>query len=154
MKIVKIAIAALFALALAFGVLMIFKGKRSRSMKPEVGMVDGRLKACGEKPNCVSSFAEQGTDFYYPPIEADNIEVIWDNLNILVGDLGFKVQFSNQKYIHCTAKTKLMGFIDDIEFLLDIEAGKIYVRSASRVGYSDLGKNRSRLDDIVNQLMK
>lgn len=133
---------------------MIFKGKRSRSMTPEIGMVDGRLKACGEKPNCVSSFADQGTDFYYPPIEAENIEVVWDNLNILLGEMGFKIQNSDPKYIHATAKTKLMGFIDDLEFLLNEGEGKIFVRSASRVGYSDLGKNKSRMDEIVSKLMK
>lgn len=134
---------------------MFFKGKRSQSMEVSLGLEDGQLKTCGEKPNCISSSAEPGTKFYYPPIEADNIEVIWDNLNILLKDLGYSFEEnSSDKYIHATAKTKIMGFVDDLEFLLSEDDSKIFVRSESRVGYSDMGKNRKRMDSIIKQLLK
>ncbi len=42
-------------------------------------------------------------------------------------------------------------FVDDGEFLLAAEQGLIQVRSASRMGYSDLGKNRRRLEEIRQQ---
>jgi uncharacterized protein (DUF1499 family) len=44
-----------------------------------------------------------------------------------------------------------MLFVDDAEFLLDRTRSVIQVRSASRLGYSDLGKNRSRMEDIRRQ---
>ena len=45
-------------------------------------------------------------------------------------------------------------FVDDSEFLLDRERLVIQVRSASRLGYSDLGKNRSRIEEIREQFNK
>jgi uncharacterized protein (DUF1499 family) len=41
-----------------------------------------------------------------------------------------------------------MGFVDDVEFLIDDSAKVIHVRSASRLGQSDLGVNRQRIETI------
>jgi uncharacterized protein (DUF1499 family) len=41
-----------------------------------------------------------------------------------------------------------MGFVDDVEFFLDEGANVIHVRSASRLGQSDLGVNRKRVETI------
>jgi uncharacterized protein (DUF1499 family) len=153
-KIFKILAAALIALSLAFGVLMFFKAKRSQSMIPNVGIENNQLKVCPDKPNCISSFSEPGTSHYYPPIETDNIEVTWDNLNMFLSDGNFKIVTSNERYIHATSQTALLGFVDDLEFLLDENGNKIYIRSASRVGYSDMGKNKKRMDKITKELLK
>jgi len=45
-----------------------------------------------------------------------------------------------------------MGFVDDVEFLLDEKAGVIHVRSASRLGRSDFGVNRDRVETIRRQI--
>ena len=154
MKALKVILAALISLVLAFGVLMIFKAFRSHKMNPEVGVINDQLRACGQKPNCISSFAEQGTSFYYAPIESNNIESVWDSLNILLSENPYKVESSSTNYIHATATTSLLKFVDDLEFLLSVKDGKIFVRSASRVGRSDLGTNRKRMDKIVQRLLK
>ena len=44
--------------------------------------------------------------------------------------------------------SRLMRFRDDVEFLLDREARVFHVRSASRVGYSDLGANAARVERL------
>ena len=50
------------------------------------------------------------------------------------------------EYLYAEFATPLMGFVDDVEFYCD---GKvIQVRSASRLGYSDLGVNRKRIEEI------
>ena len=51
-------------------------------------------------------------------------------------------------YAHAVWSTSLIGFRDDVELLLDREARAIHVRSASRVGHSDLGANRKRVDAL------
>lgn len=51
-------------------------------------------------------------------------------------------------YAHYEFRTALWGFIDDVEWLVDPAASVIQVRSASRVGYSDLGTNRRRIEEI------
>lgn len=51
-------------------------------------------------------------------------------------------------YFHAEFKSALMGFVDDSEFYHDEREDVIHVRSASRVGYSDFGVNRRRVESI------
>lgn len=52
------------------------------------------------------------------------------------------------RYLHAEVQSRLFRFTDDIEFLLQPDAHRIDVRSASRVGHSDLGVNRARVEAI------
>jgi len=38
--------------------------------------------------------------------------------------------------------------VDDLELLADEEGGVVHVRSASRLGWSDLGANRHRVEAL------
>ena len=51
-------------------------------------------------------------------------------------------------YLHAEVKSRIFGFIDDVEFFLDVQMRRIHVRSASRTGYSDLGVNRNRIEHV------
>ena len=55
-------------------------------------------------------------------------------------------------YLHAECKSRFFGFVDDLELQLRPEDGIIAVRSASRVGYSDLGANRKRVEDLRESL--
>jgi uncharacterized protein (DUF1499 family) len=111
------------------------------------GIVDGNLADCPSSPNCITSNAsdadKQYDAFRYQgsPVQAKNklLNVLkeFSNTNLITVD---------ENYIHAEFTTSIMRFVDDGEFLL--EDGAIQVRSASRTGYSDFGKNRSRMDDI------
>jgi uncharacterized protein (DUF1499 family) len=57
-------------------------------------------------------------------------------------------------YLYAEFKSKLMGFVDDVEFYVDRAANVVQVRSASRVGRSDLGVNRQRIDAIREQFAR
>jgi uncharacterized protein (DUF1499 family) len=61
---------------------------------------------------------------------------------------------STGDYLAATFRTPLLGFIDDLEARLDREAGVIQLRSASRVGHSDLGANRKRIERLVALFMR
>ena len=147
-KSVKIVLGLVIVGALGFGGLLFWKAKKSQSIKPEVGLVNGLLQTGDNKPNWVSSMAEPGTKNHIAPIESSNIEGIWDNLNVMIKDLGLEVVTLENNYIHATATTSLMGFVDDVEFHLNIDQGLIGFRSRSRVGYSDMGANRKRIEKI------
>ena len=54
----------------------------------------------------------------------------------------------SRRYLHAEFKSALLGFVDDVQFMADPAAGVIHMRSASRVGYSDLGANRKRVENI------
>jgi uncharacterized protein (DUF1499 family) len=51
------------------------------------------------------------------------------------------------EYLHVEFRT-LLGFVDDGEFFVEGSRQVIHLRSASRMGYWDLGVNRRRLESI------
>jgi uncharacterized protein (DUF1499 family) len=59
-----------------------------------------------------------------------------------------KVVREKANYIHAECRTRFLRFVDDLEFLFDDNDDVIHVRSASRVGYSDLGVNRKRVEQF------
>jgi uncharacterized protein (DUF1499 family) len=63
-----------------------------------------------------------------------------------------KVVTAEPNYLYVEFTSKLMGYVDDTEFYLDEKAGVIQVRSASRLGRSDFGVNRERIESIRAQL--
>ena len=119
----------------------------------DLGIADGKLKACPESPNCVSSRSadeEHGID----PLawEASSSEAIAKLKEIILSMDGASIVTETDDYLHAEFKSALWGFVDDVEFQLDGENKIIHVRSASRVGYSDLGVNRERIEAIRAKL--
>ena len=70
-------------------------------------------------------------------------------LKTVIGDMEkTKIITETDNYLYTEFTSKLMGFVDDVEFLLDDNSKVIQVRSASRLGESDLGVNRQRIETI------
>ena len=113
------------------------------------GVVAGQLGICPSSPNCVSSYSEDLTH-KIPPLrfEGDKDAAKRKLLTVLGAREDTQIQQDNDNYVWATFTTPVMGFVDDGEFLISDD--KIDVRSASRVGYSDFGKNRSRMEEIRN----
>ena len=107
------------------------------------------LANCPSSPNCVCSI-DTGRSHYIDPLEvSSNYDEAWRTLlDILSTDESIRIISSDDHYIRAEAKTRILRFTDDVEFLLHREDGVIDMRSASRLGFSDLGKNRSRLEGI------
>lgn len=112
------------------------------------------LARCPSSPNCVSS-ADTGDSHYIAPISIQgDPDAAWQTLqDILAADASFEITASEQHYIRAEATTRILRFTDDVEFLLERDAGKIDMRSASRIGYSDLGKNRKRMEEIRQRMI-
>lgn len=51
-------------------------------------------------------------------------------------------------YVHAEFRSARLGFVDDVEFLLNQKESVIHVRAASRIGIGDLGMNRARLEEL------
>jgi uncharacterized protein (DUF1499 family) len=54
----------------------------------------------------------------------------------------------SDSYLHAEFTSLIFRFVDDVEFVIDNDAKVIHVRSASRLGTSDLGVNRKRVEEI------
>jgi uncharacterized protein (DUF1499 family) len=59
---------------------------------------------------------------------------------------------ADSNYLHAEFTSRIMRYVDDVEFLYDRTAGVTHVRSASRLGYSDLGANRKRIESLRKEL--
>ncbi|MBY6203527.1 DUF1499 domain-containing protein [Halomonas denitrificans] len=114
------------------------------------------LAGCPSSPNCVCSCAPADDSHYIEPIRiAGDPARAWSTLSrILEDDDSIDIGGSNDRYIRAVATTRILRFKDDVEFLLDRGAGMIHLRSASRIGYSDFGKNRKRMESIRERMVE
>jgi uncharacterized protein (DUF1499 family) len=113
------------------------------------GAQHGRLRPCPDRPNCVSS---QSTDprhairpLSYPGTPADASERL---LKLLRSMPRVRVVTATPDYIHAEFTSRVFRFVDDVEFVFDGADKNIQIRSASRLGYSDFGVNRKRVETI------
>jgi len=112
-----------------------------------IGIRNGQLTPCPDSPNCVSSFHDDETHGIAPlSADLDAIEAV------LVNQERTNIVSKDGNYLYAEFTTAIMGFVDDVEFLFDPSAGLTHVRSASRLGYSDLGANRNRIEAIRSAL--
>jgi len=108
------------------------------------------LKECGSKPNCVVSLGAGKESFYIEPFPIrENPQVSFKILTSVLNNYKrTKIVKNSEGYIHATCTSLIFRFVDDVEFYLDKVRRKILVRSASRVGYSDFGVNRNRVEEL------
>ena len=118
----------------------------------KLGIENGQLKECPTTPNCVNSQAKEKKHFIEPilftgpPLEAKK-----HILNILKELKRTKINVVEDNYIRAEFTSRVFRFVDDVEFYFPDTKSKqriIHVRSASRTGYSDLGVNRKRIEQI------
>ena len=124
---------------------MIFAGKRPNNL----GVNGGKLAPCPNSPNCVSSQSTDAAHQIAPLAFTSSPEEALANLKTIIESLPrTKIITESQDYLYAEFKSALLGFVDDVEFYLDRNANVIQVRSASRLGQSDLGVNRKRIETI------
>jgi uncharacterized protein (DUF1499 family) len=151
--------AALLAAGAAAGVALhtaltqgdtMFAGKRPQNL----GYEAGRLAPCKRSPNCVSSQADAAdAEHYIAPIalKGDAIAAVRKAVESMPRASVVQVE---PGYLYAEFRSKLMGFVDDVEFLLDPAKGVVHVRSASRLGRRDFGVNRERIEQLRALLEK
>ncbi len=120
-----------------------------------IGVIDGHLAACPTSPNCVSSDADvdDATHYVAPFVLTTDPAMAWQKAENAVAALP-RTTVVNQSadYLHAECTSALMGFVDDLELQLRAHEGIIAVRSASRLGYGDLGVNRKRVEELRKTL--
>jgi len=133
----------------SLGEMTLFAGKRPTNL----GVRDGRLIPCPNTPNCVCSY-DQDAQHKIEPLQYNSTpREAFAKLKQLIQSLErTNIITETENYLHVEFTTPLMKFVDDVEFYLDQAANVIQVRSASRLGKSDLGLNRSRIEMIRTKL--
>ncbi|MBA2749871.1 MAG: DUF1499 domain-containing protein [Tatlockia sp.] len=146
-------------LVFLLGGTILFSGqtKLLAGTKPDnLGMATGQLLACPGTSNCVNSKSLDAEHKITPFTYTSSAEDAFNTLKTVVQS--FKqsaIAQETDNYLYAEFTIPVVGFVDDVEFLLDKDAQVIHVRSASRLGESDLGVNRKRIETIrakFNQL--
>jgi uncharacterized protein (DUF1499 family) len=114
-----------------------------------LGIKDGKLAPCPSTPNCVSSQSSEREHAVEPLMFARTVTAAHEALKkIILGMKRSQIITETGSYIHAEFTSAIFRFVDDVEFWFDENAKVIHVRSASRLGHSDLGVNRKRVEDI------
>jgi uncharacterized protein (DUF1499 family) len=125
---------------------------RSAGRPDTLGTRDGKLAPCPSTPNCVSTRAEEESQRMDPlPFEGSAADARARLLQVVRSMPRTTVVTERDDYLHVEFRTPVIGFIDDVEFLIDGEARRIHFRSASRLGQSDLGVNRKRMEAVARR---
>ena len=120
-----------------------------------LGIKDGRLSICPASPNCVSSDAADDAHAVAPfqlvvsPLDG------WRAVRKIIEELPrTKIISSTDDYLYAECSSAVFGFVDDLELHLRPADKLIAVRSASRLGHSDFGVNRKRVEQLRSLLIK
>lgn len=117
-------------------------------MPVETGLVDGRLAPCPSSPNCVISIHGDQHHHIEPIIYTGETKVAMETmLRVVQGISGSRIITHAPPTMHVGFRSRWMGFVDDMVFYF-LDTPVIHVRSAARVGYTDFGVNRKRVEKI------
>ncbi len=120
-----------------------------------IGVIEDHLHPCPGSPNCVSSFEKDQKHKIKPLVFSEEPHEAIKRLKTIVLEKPRAALVSEtDTYMHFIFKSRLFRFIDDVEFLLDSRSKLIHLRSASRSGYSDMGVNRKRMEEIRRDFSK
>jgi len=146
MKIILIILISLIIAALTY---FFYLGYKSQTGKA-TGLVDSKLSACSKKPNCVCTEYPDDPSHFIEAIQYQSINI--GNIIDAIESTGGVLTDSNNDYIAATYTSRIFKYVDDLEIRIDAEKKLLHLRSASRVGHSDMGANLKRLENFKRAL--
>jgi len=140
MKIVLIISISIFALSLIYFFYLGFKSQTGSAN----GIVNSKLSACSKKPNCICTEFPQDNAHFTEPAASKSISI--NDITKAIEATGGKIIDTRSNYISATYTSRIFRYVDDFEIRLDEDNQLIHIRSASRVGHSDMGTNLKRIE--------
>lgn len=119
------------------------------------GLAQGALQQCPDSPNCVCS-EYKNTTYHIEPISVatEKFEYVTETARNIVTEMGGELKILEGDYLAFTFTSKIFRYVDDFEIRLDRDNNTLHLRSASRVGYSDMGVNRKRVEQFRSAFEK
>lgn len=143
----------LIVILLIITLIVLFMVRKNLKTPANLGVVGGKLASMPKSPNAVSSQSDDPEKKIEPiPFIGDLNESKEKILKALLAYGNMKIVTDDNNYIHAVNTTGKMKYHDDLEFYFDEKLELIHFRSASRIGYSDMGLNRKRYDSLLELL--
>lgn len=129
-------------------IFLLFNFKSISKAIEAIGLVEGILSKCPNKHNCVCSEHKDDANHYIDPIiiPQNNTLDTFSLLKNTIQEMGGTIQIESDNYLAATFTSAIFKFVDDLEIRIDSTQKVIHIRSASRVGYSDMGVNKKRTE--------
>lgn len=138
----KILIIIFLSITIGSLIYFFYLGYKSQSGTAN-GLLNGKLTPCSNKPNCICSEYPNDSLHFSEAIAYQDLNL--DALAKTIKLTGGKITNNENNYISATYTSRLFRYIDDFEIRIDTENKLIHIRSASRVGHSDMGANLKRI---------
>ena len=114
----------------------------------------GQFSECPEKPNCIFSKSSTALHMIAPLVYQNSfLEAKQKLLKVIKSMPRAEIATDKENFLHVEFTSKIFRFVDDVEFYFN-EPGIIHFRSASRIGHSDIGVNRHRIEEIRHLFTK
>jgi uncharacterized protein (DUF1499 family) len=125
----------------------------SGSRPAYLGSPQTALQLCPSSPNCVSSLDNEEASHKITPLPFQTAGTNSAKLSAAIQrNPSAEIVVNTESYIYAEYTSDIMGYVDDVEFLIIPSQQRIDVRSASRLGHSDFGVNRQRIEQLRKQL--
>lgn len=156
-RVLIILISLLIATTALVGAKTVFSGSSmtlfAGTPPTNIGVHSGQLAPCPTTLNCVNSQSEESEHKIEPFTYNSSSQMAMADLKKIIQSFKrTKIITETNNYLYAEFTIPIVGFVDDVEFYLDESAKLIHVRSASRLGESDLGVNRRRIETIRTKL--
>jgi len=142
MKILLIILLTILITGLIYFIYLGFKSQNGSAP----GLVDSRLTPCPNKPNCICTEFPNHKLHYANAINYNELNL--DKISEAIQSIGGTITIHKDNYIAATFTSRLFKYVDDFELRIDTENKLIHIRSASRVGNSDMGINLKRIENF------
>ena len=145
----KIAIIIIVSLIVVTILVLFVLGQMSQSGEAN-GLFEAKLTKCPDKPNCICTEFVADATHYIEPIgfSQSNTAEVLSRLKNSIREMGGSIQAETDNYLAFTFTSSIFRFVDDLEIRIDKDLKIIHMRSASRVGHSDRGVNKKRIEQL------
>lgn len=123
-------------------------------------MTKTQLAPCPDSPNCIVTEYPQVVKRHIEPIafsevaiKTKDVATLMQQIQSVIDKMGGTIVQQSKDYIQAEFKTKVFQFVDDFEIRIDQQKQLIHMRSASRSGYFDFGKNKNRIKEFSQLIM-
>jgi len=140
MKILLIILLTIFIGGLVYFFYLGFKSQSGTAP----GIVDSKLTPCSDKPNCICTEYPNHKLHYTNALSHNQLNI--KNITNAIESTGGVISIREDNYIAATYTSSLFKYVDDFELRIDADNDLIHIRSASRVGHSDMGVNLKRIE--------
>lgn len=118
-----------------------------------LGIQGGTLAPCPSTPNCVHTGMRHpdGTRGMFADTRVPRGQMMDRIADVVTEMPRAEIITQNGDYLHAEFTSKIFRFVDDVEIMISVE-NEVIIRSASRVGRSDMGVNTARVEDLRARL--